>query len=118
MRLWLEISNKRNVPHSLLMWVLLRDFNSDHSDEPETATASATSKAKDGSEESYLESVQAFEKAFGLDKFEKIIADTRYKRNVSIHKEYNIPLIFNIVTRRRPIKAQVYFLIVGPADEK
>ena len=83
LRLWLEISNKRNVPHSLLMWIVLRDFNTDPSDEQETVTTQ-TASATDGNDQSYLESVQAFEKAFGLDKFEKIIADTRYKRNVSI----------------------------------
>lgn len=65
------------------MWIVLRDFNADPSDEPETVTAQAA-KATDDSDQSYLESVQAFEKAFGLDKFEKIIADTRYKRNVSM----------------------------------
>ena len=26
LKLWLEISNKRNVPHSLLLWVVLNDF--------------------------------------------------------------------------------------------
>ena len=31
-----------------------------------------------------MESVQAFEKAFGLDRLEKIIAETRHKRGVSI----------------------------------
>ena len=29
LKLWLAISNKRNVPHSLLLFVALRDFNSD-----------------------------------------------------------------------------------------
>ena len=71
LKLWLWLSNKRNVPHSLLMWIVLRDFNSDHDHEEDSVAAD------EAQAESSLESVQAFEKAFGLDKFEKIIAETR-----------------------------------------
>ena len=88
LKLWLEISNKRNVPHSLLLWVVLNDF---HQREEAAAVAAEVPAAEaqkkeqeEGGEESYLESVQAFEKAFGLDRLEKIIAETRHKRGVSI----------------------------------
>ena len=63
------------------MWIVLKDFNSDNIYQNEEI---ADATQADSDESNYLKSVQAFEKAFGIDKFEKIIAETRYKRNVSI----------------------------------
>ena len=94
LKLWLEISNKRNVPHSLLLWVVLNDFHQREeaaavgAEVPAAVGAAAAAEAQKreqaSEESSYLESVQAFEKAFGLDRLEKIIAETRHKRGVSI----------------------------------
>jgi len=36
----------------------------------------------------YIESVRAFEKAFGMDKLERIISETQAKRNVSAFCRY------------------------------
>lgn len=80
LKLWLEISNKRNVPHSLLMYIVLHDFNQVNKSEK---VRDAASILKESEEKSQLESVRAFEKAFGLTKLEQIIADTKMKRNVS-----------------------------------
>ena len=73
----------------MLLWVVLNDFH--QREEAAAVAAEVTSAAEaqkkeqeEGGEESYLESVQAFEKAFGLDRLEKIIAETRHKRGVSI----------------------------------
>ena len=44
LKLWLEISNKRNVPHSLLLWVVLNDF---HQREEAAAVAAEVPAAVD-----------------------------------------------------------------------
>jgi len=75
LKLWLSISNKRNVPHSLMLVVRLHDFHSNrfHVDTNETE-AEILRRSK--SDAYYLESVRAFEKVFGLDKLEKLIGET------------------------------------------
>ena len=75
LKLWLSISNKRNVPHSLLLVIRMIDYlhNNFEVDEDETE-AEILRRSK--SDAYYIESVRAFEKAFGLIELERIISET------------------------------------------
>mmetsp|Transcript_18719 Transcript_18719/g.25297 ORF Transcript_18719/g.25297 Transcript_18719/m.25297 type:complete len:116 (+) Transcript_18719:1387-1734(+) len=79
LKLWLSISNKRNVPHILMLVIRLHDFHTNRFqvDQDETE-AEILRRSK--SDAYYIESVRAFEKAFGMDRLEKIISETQAKR--------------------------------------
>lgn len=72
LKLWLSISNKRNVPHILLLVTRIHDFNNDVF-EVDADETEAEILRRSKSDAYYIESVRAFEKAFGMDRLERII---------------------------------------------
>ena len=82
LKLWLSISNLSNVPHSLLLIARVSDFNSGmfkiDEDEHEEEVL-----RRDRESLYQLESMRAFEKAFGIDRLEKIIQDVKQHHDVS-----------------------------------
>ena len=89
LKLWLSISNKRNVPHSLLLIIRLHDFNTSNFQIDDNETEAEILR-RSKSDAYYIESVRAFEKAFGMDKLERIISETQAKRNVSAFCRYQL----------------------------
>ena len=89
LKLWLSISNLSNVPHSLLLISRVSDFNSGmfkiDEDEHEEEVL-----RRDRQSLYQLESMRAFEKAFGIDRLEKVIQEVKSKRAVS----FNLDLQF------------------------
>lgn len=73
------------------MYIVLHDFHSESVSEEAT---DPTSQKKDHKEENQHESVRAFEKAFGLNKLEQIIADTKLKRNLLMQDPLKHKYIF------------------------
>ena len=67
LKLWLSISNLRNVPDSLLLYTRINDFTNDmfeiSDDEDETEVLRRSS-----SNVYYLEKMRVFEETFGIDK--------------------------------------------------
>ena len=67
LKLWLSISNQRNVPHSLLLFIRVNDFTNDKfeisedEDQEEVLRRSPTNTY-------YLEKMKVFEETFGIDK--------------------------------------------------
>lgn len=104
MKLWLSISNKRNVPHSLLLFVALRDFNSDAFEMDEDETEDEILR-RSKSDTYYIETVRAFEKAFGMDKLERIIAETQTKRNLLMQDPKKHRFIFSNEDLQAEIRA-------------
>ena len=74
MKLWLSISNQRNVPHSLLLIARVSDFNSGMFKIDEDETQEEILR-RDKEASYYIESVRVFESAFGIDRLEKIVQD-------------------------------------------
>jgi len=73
LRLWLSVSNLRNVPDSLLLFTRIHDYASDMfevSDDESQAEILRRSKT----DTYYVEKVRAFEKAFGIDKLEELVS--------------------------------------------
>lgn len=72
LKLWLSISNQRNVPHSLLLYTRVNDYNndlfeiSDDEDEAEILRRSTTDTY-------YLEKMKVFEETFGIDKLQQLV---------------------------------------------
>ena len=67
MKLWLSISNQRNVPHSLLLYTRINDFTNDlfemDADEDEEDIL-----RRSPLDTYYLEKMKVFEETFGIDK--------------------------------------------------
>lgn len=82
-KLWLSISMKRNVPHSLLLLIRILDFeqNKFSIDLDETQDEILRRSKSDAY---YIESMRSFEKAFGIDRLEEIIDKVKTKREVSL----------------------------------
>lgn len=93
LKLWLSISNKRNISHSLLLIIRLRDFNND-AFEIDNNETEAEILRRSKSDAYYIESVKAFEKAFGMDRLEKIIGDTQSKRKLLMQDPKKHKFIF------------------------
>jgi hypothetical protein len=72
LKLWLSISNQRNVPHSLLLYSRINDFCNDmfeiseDEDDQEVLRRSPTDTY-------YLEKIRAFEEAFGIDRLQNTV---------------------------------------------
>jgi len=82
LRLWLSISNLRNVPHSLLLLSRIQDFQNDVFEiEAEETSDEILRRSK--TETYYLESVKVFEKAFAIDRLEQILLKCHERRQVS-----------------------------------
>ena len=102
LKLWLSISNLSNVPHSLLLIARVYDFNSgmfkiDENEHEEEVLR------RDRESLYQLESMRAFEKAFGIDRLEKIIQDVKKKRDVSIHLDLDTVVFRKLRTIRMRI---------------
>jgi hypothetical protein len=80
LKLWLSISNLRNVPNSLLLFARINDFNSDMFQIEEDETYDEVLR-RSKSDAYYIESLRVFEKAFGMDRLQELITEmtTRYK---------------------------------------
>jgi len=72
LKLWLSISNLRNVPHSLLLLSRVNDFEYDNFEIDENETQDEILR-RSKSDAYYIESARVFDKAFGIDKLEQII---------------------------------------------
>lgn len=72
LKLWLSISNQRNVPHSLLLYTRINDFCndifeiSDNEDDQEVLRRSPVDTY-------YLEKMRVFEETFGIDKLQNSV---------------------------------------------
>lgn len=73
LKLWLSISNLRNVPHSLLLYTRISDYAaedlfeiSDDEDEYDVLRRSE-------SDVYFVEKMQVFEKTFGIDKLHEMV---------------------------------------------
>lgn len=80
LKLWLSISLKANVPHTLLQLIRIHDFNQELFEVEEDETQDEILR-RSKSDAYYIESVRVFEKAFGIDRLERIIQDIQAKRN-------------------------------------
>ena len=82
LKLWVSISNLRNVPDSLLLYTRINDFTndmfeiSDDEDEDEVLRRSTTNTY-------YLEKMRVFEETFGIDKLMKAVDKIRKQLKVS-----------------------------------
>jgi len=81
------------VPHSLLLFVALRDFNSDAFELDNDETEEEILR-RSKSDAYYIESVRAFEKAFGMDRLEIIIRETQTKRSLLMQDPLKHKFIF------------------------
>jgi hypothetical protein len=82
LRLWLSISNLRNVPHSLLLLSRIQDFQNDSFNIDSDETSDEILR-RSKTETYYLESVKVFEKAFAIDRLEQILFKCHERRQVS-----------------------------------
>lgn len=71
----------------------LRDFNNDGYELDDDETEEEILR-RSKSDAYYIESVRAFEKAFGMDRLEKIIAETRSKRSLLMQDPLKHKYIF------------------------
>ena len=109
LKLWLSISNLSNVPHSLLLISRVSDFNSgmfkiDEDEQEEEVLR------RDRESLYQLESMRAFEMAFGIDRLEKIIQEVKSKRDVSSSFESNR---ISKGTRKESQRESLYLLSGG-----
>jgi len=82
LRLWLSISNLRNVPHSLLLLSRIQDFQNDVFEiEAEETSDEILRRSK--TETYYLESVKVFERLKISDRLEQILLKCHERRQVS-----------------------------------
>lgn len=78
LKLWLSISNQRNVPHTLLLYTRIHDFThdafeiSDDEDDNEILRRSH-------SDTYFLEKMKVFEETFGIDKLQILVSDLAQK---------------------------------------
>lgn len=82
MKLWIAISNLRNVPHSLLLYSRLADYASqdifqidDDEDEYEVLRRAS-------SEIYFVEKMRVFEKTFGIDQLNSMVKKLENQRKV------------------------------------
>lgn len=80
LKLWLSISNLRNVPHSLLLFARVNDFTSNmfEMDNDETYDEVLRRSKTDAY---YIESLRVFEKAFGMDRLDELIEEMTKRYN-------------------------------------
>ena len=102
LKLWLSISNLSNVPHSLLLIARVYDFNSGMFKIEENEHEEEVLR-RDRESLYQLESMRAFEKAFGIDRLEKIIQDVKKKRDVSIYLAFDTVVLRKLRTTRKRI---------------
>jgi hypothetical protein len=83
LKLWLSISNLRNVPHSLLIATRVKDFASEQFSIDDNETQEEILR-RSKSDTYYLESVKVFEQSFAIRKLDAVIEKIQAFRSVSL----------------------------------
>mmetsp|Transcript_22003 Transcript_22003/g.34160 ORF Transcript_22003/g.34160 Transcript_22003/m.34160 type:complete len:165 (+) Transcript_22003:1177-1671(+) len=73
LKLWLSISNQRNVPHSLLLFTRINDFTNDTFEVSEKDDDVSILR-RSNQDTYFLEKMRVFEHTFGIDKLQKRVA--------------------------------------------
>ena len=78
LKLWLSISNQRNVPHSLLLYTRIHDFTHDAFEISEDEDDNEILR-RSPSDTYFLEKMKVFEETFGIDKLQSLVTDIALK---------------------------------------
>lgn len=86
LKLWLSISNLRNVPHSLLLYSRIADYASEDIFEIDQDEDEYEVLRRAQSEIYFVEKMRVFEKTFGIDQLNMIVKKLEHQRKVSDNK--------------------------------
>ncbi len=82
LKLWLSISNLRNVPHSLLLYSRLADYASQDIFEIDEDEDEYEVLRRAQSEIYFVEKMRVFEKTFGIDQLNTMVKKLEHQRKV------------------------------------
>jgi hypothetical protein len=83
LKLWLSISNLRNVPHSLLLYSRLADYASQDIFEIDEDEDEYEVLRRAQSEIYFVEKMRVFEKTFGIDQLNTMVKKLEHQRKVN-----------------------------------
>jgi hypothetical protein len=82
LKLWIAISNLRNVPHSLLLYSRISDYASQDIFEIDEDEDEYEVLRRASSEIYFIEKMRVFEKTFGIDQLNSIVKKLEHQRKV------------------------------------
>jgi hypothetical protein len=85
LKLWLSISNLRNVPHSLLLYSRIQDYASEDIFEIDQDEDEYEVLRRAQSEIYFVEKMRVFEKTFGIDQLNTMVKKLEHQIKVSIN---------------------------------